>query len=88
MTFAGEIIGDCRHCGMEARLSDGACIDCLSHIERSGNTPTWSEIIKLELRVMDLESRFRHRHIDNGIDDTCQSCGLDLRDTIHERMRS
>lgn len=26
---------------------------------------------------------FRHRHTNNGKNDTCAKCGLDLRDPIH-----
>lgn len=26
---------------------------------------------------------FRHRHVNNGKDDSCKQCGLDLRDLMH-----
>lgn len=47
---------------------------------------TYSEIIKLELRAMELESRFRHYHVRSDEPDICLTCGLDLRDTIHARV--
>ncbi len=33
-----------------------------------------------------LLSTFRHTHVNNGTDDTCKKCGLDLRHPIHERI--
>lgn len=51
------------------------------------NKATFEEIITLELRVAELESTFRHYHVNNGTDgDVCRQCGLDLRDPIHTRM--
>lgn len=88
MVFKGDVIGDCKHCGMEMRLTDGMCFDCMNRIE--GNVATWTEIIKLELRVHELESCFRHTHVNNGLNDryndSCKQCGLDLMDTIHTRL--
>lgn len=51
---------------------------------------TWSEIVKLDARIIALEARFRHRHIHNGVDDSCKSCRFDLRDPIHisERLEA
>ncbi len=52
------------------------------------NVATWEEIIRLDRRVIELESRFRHRHVASGIagNETCRHCGLDLRDPIHSRI--
>lgn len=49
--------------------------------------PTYSELIKLELRVADLERVFRHYHVSQPGTDVCQQCGLDLRDEVHTRWR-
>lgn len=84
MVFTGDTVGDCKHCGMEMRLTDGMCFDCMNRV--GGNVATWTEIIKLELRVHELESCFRHTHVNNEINDICAKCGLDLRDIIHTRL--
>ena len=83
MTFTGTNKGPCSMCGMDRSLDSGLCFDCTS----STTTATFQEIIKLELRVAELESRFRHIHVNNGnqYDDSCKQCGLDLRDKIHIR---
>lgn len=86
MVFTGSYIGDCAQCGMEARLTDGYCFDCLSHREAGSNVATWEEINKLELRVRELESIFRHHHVSNEVDDACKACSLDLRDPVHIRI--
>ena len=48
----------------------------------------------LQARVSDLEARLRdalgsralpHVHVNNGKDDACLKCGLDLRNEIHIR---
>ena len=79
MIFAGPHAGPCSYCGQDRRLNDdGKCFDCT---DRS----SWTEITRLERRVLELESVFRHRHVDNAQDDICKICGLDLRDAIHLR---
>ena len=30
-----------------------------------------------------LRKTFKHYHKNNGVDDTCEECGLDLRNPIH-----
>lgn len=84
MLFIGDVIGNCTHCGMEMRLTDGVCFDCTNRMK--GNVATWEELIKLELRVRELEARFQHMHVNNDINDICAKCGLDLRDAIHTRV--
>jgi predicted RNase H-like nuclease (RuvC/YqgF family) len=32
-----------------------------------------------------LRATFRHIHVNNGLDDACRQCGLDLRNPIHQR---
>ena len=53
-----------------------------------GNVAAWEEIVKLNIRVHELESIFQHYHINkqDGTD-TCKRCGLDLRDGIHKRSQ-
>ncbi len=45
-----------------------------------------NEIERLAARIDFIETRFRHIHVNNGSDDTCKECGLDLRDAIHTRI--
>ena len=52
-----------------------------------GNVASWEELIKLELRVNELETAFRHYHVASGNCDICKQCGLDIRDSIHKRER-
>jgi len=33
-----------------------------------------------------LLATFRHTHVNNGVDDACKQCGLDLRNEIHKRL--
>ena len=40
----------------------------------------------LQQRIIVLENTFRHNHVNNGQDDTCRACGLDLRDPVHVRI--
>ena len=47
---------------------------------------TYAELIRLDLRVMELEQRFAHMHVNNGVDDSCKVCRFDLRDPIHKRV--
>lgn len=51
------------------------------------NIASWEELIKLELRVKELETVFRHYHVASGNYDICKQCGFDLRDAIHKRER-
>ena len=44
-------------------------------------------LLKLDARVIELEARFRHPHVSNGVDDACRECRFDLRDPIHEQVR-
>jgi hypothetical protein len=42
-----------------------------------------------ETRIGTLESqleKFKHTHVNNGVDDACKQCGLDLRNEIHTRL--
>lgn len=47
---------------------------------------TYVEIIKLDQRIIELEARFAHYHVNNGEDDACAMCRFDLRDPIHKRV--
>lgn len=49
---------------------------------------------QLRARVAELEAdkrsylqAFHHRHVNNGTDDACKQCGLDLRNPIHTAMK-
>ena len=33
-----------------------------------------------------LRNIFKHYHVNNGVDDACKQCGLDLRNEIHTRL--
>lgn len=46
------------------------------------------DIEELKKRILQLESVFRHRHVNSGIehDDSCKQCGLDLRDEVHRSI--
>jgi protein-arginine kinase activator protein McsA len=35
---------------------------------------------------LDMVATFKHRHVNNGIDDGCKQCGRDLRDEVHVRV--
>ena len=35
-----------------------------------------------------LINAFRHIHVNNGVDDACRQCGLDLRNPVHMRANS
>lgn len=35
---------------------------------------------------LDMVETFKHRHVNNGVDDTCKSCGRDLRHEVHIRL--
>jgi hypothetical protein len=50
-------------------------------------TATYTEIVKLDQRIIELEARFAHYHVSNGIDDSCAFCRFDLRDPIHKRVK-
>ncbi len=55
---------------------------------KNQNIASWAEIVKLELRVAELETAFRHHHVNNGEvgNDLCKTCKLDVRDAIHVRL--
>lgn len=39
-----------------------------------------------EQRIIDLEAKFQHYHVNNGDGtDACRECGFDLRDRVHIR---
>ena len=40
-----------------------------------------------QTRIEALEAHFRHYHVNNGMGDACEQCGLDLRDAIHTRVK-
>ena len=51
------------------------------------NLNVWaSESMEYYRRVEELENTFKHMHANNGENDACKKCGLDLRDPIHERI--
>jgi len=41
---------------------------------------------ELERELNEVMESFRHIHVNNGKDDGCKKCGLDLRHEIHERV--
>ena len=45
------------------------------------------EIEELQRKLERLLETFRHRHANNGKDDSCFICGLDLRNEIHATMK-
>lgn len=43
-----------------------------------------SDLLKEQARELErLIGAFKHMHVNNGLDDSCDKCGLDLRDPIH-----
>lgn len=42
----------------------------------------------LERELEEVISKFKHIHVNNGINDACKQCGFDLRHEIHERIDS
>jgi len=44
------------------------------------------QISERDQRIKEMEAEFRHRHVNNGVNDRCDVCGFDLRDEIHERI--
>lgn len=40
----------------------------------------------LERRLAEWREAFKHMHVNNGKNDSCKQCGLDLRNEIHLRM--
>jgi len=59
----------CKKCGTEYKVSCHVCYP---------DTPT-----KNEKRISLLEKTFAHYYVNNGIDNSCKKCGLDLEDNIH-----
>lgn len=43
-------------------------------------------ISELEKELDTMRSTFQHIHVNNGEDDSCLECGLDLRNPIHTRI--
>lgn len=56
--------------------------------QRNGNEATiaWSHATQMEAELDEVLQAFRHRHVNNGENDVCKQCGLDLRHEIHERV--
>lgn len=46
----------------------------------------WNHATRLETELEQVLQAFRHCHVNNGADDACKKCGLDLRHEIHERL--
>ena len=54
--------------------------------EQTSHLECDKEISKLRAQLIRWRTAFKHIHINNGIDDSCKTCGLDLRDDIHLRI--
>lgn len=57
---------------------DGPTMEKFKQLER--------ELSEAKQKVEALTSMFRHYHVNNGSNDVCKSCGLDLRDSVHIRI--
>jgi len=55
--------------------------------ERGHHNCAVAEIERVMLVNAQLTEKFRHIHIDNGVDDSCAKCGLDIRNEVHQRVR-
>lgn len=44
------------------------------------------QVSKLRAQLIRWRTAFKHIHANNLIDDSCNACGLDLRDDIHIRV--
>lgn len=63
-----------------------------AELNRMEEIPLHSDVARLvaELRSAQAENErllgaFRHWHVNNGTNDACRQCGLDLRDEVHIR---
>lgn len=88
MKWDGKPGAPCTLCGMDRSTDYGLCFDCAISATANQDKATWQEIIKLEMRIAELQSCFKHTHVnnENQYDDRCKQCGLDLRDKIHIRI--
>ncbi len=46
------------------------------------------EISKLRAQLIRWQMTFKHIHVNNGVNESCNKCGLDLRDDIHIRVET
>lgn len=53
--------------------------------EPSGSWVSLEDYKFIERDLGTLLKTFNHTHVSNGEDDTCNECGLDLRNPIHRR---
>jgi seryl-tRNA synthetase len=75
-------------------------IQHINEIKREAKLPEENKrlkrkVEKLEVKLQSLETEldqllktFEHTHVNNGEDDACAECGLDLRNRIHKRIKA
>jgi hypothetical protein len=47
-----------------------------------------AEIDGLNREIAYLRKTFEHTHVNNGKDDGCAECGLDVRNPVHKRYKT
>lgn len=62
------------------------CPHCGGSLERYEDPKAVEIIGKLQSELNEVLATFKHRHVNNGENDACKKCGLDLRHEIHERI--
>jgi uncharacterized protein with PIN domain len=62
------------------------CPHCHGSLERYEDPKAVEIIGKLQSELNTVLKIFRHVHVNNGEDDACKKCGLDLWHEIHERI--
>lgn len=56
--------------------------ECCNHEVSRQDRDQWKSL------AQEVISKFKHTHVNNGIDDSCKQCGFDLRHEIHKRVDS
>lgn len=73
-----EIESDAAACDSEAKSLKGLKDELNSYLMAT-------QAMAHRLDLGRIRRAFKHTHLNNGKDDTCKDCGLDLRDSIHTR---
>jgi len=55
------------------------------YLKDTGKTREINILTKENRGLREALERFKHYHVSNDRDDTCASCGLDLRNEVHRR---
>lgn len=85
------IIRQCSESSLYGRIPQGvdavkADAEYFAHFNPSHTRQLVTELEAMRKRCDELEKTFSHIHVNNGVDDGCKQCGLDLRDGIHKRI--